>query len=85
MAFQRIDKKNPKIICDQELEGFSYKNSVGDKEVVRMSFTQGAVCLEYPNGHENNYILLNDIPKLVEALWAAYALAERRKLEKKEW
>lgn len=64
--FKKIDGSG-----EQELEGFSYINKHGDEEAV--SFEEDTVYLMYvANSDALSVIYLEDIPKLIKALQAAY-------------
>lgn len=83
MAFQRVDKKNLKVVNYEELEGFSYKDIDGNKATLELVDDAFLEIRDNIDGFSNSCFIVdtNDIPKLVKALWASYALAEDRKMQ----
>jgi hypothetical protein len=81
MAYQRVDKKHPKIVPDGDLEGFCYKLlEDGAKEYLLLDRNL-VIIWNSLFGDQEYPIRVEDIPNLVKALWAAYALAEKREME----
>lgn len=81
MAYQRVDKKKPKLVLEEDLEGFSYKSEISNEtECVILDMDCDLLNIYSVEGG-NFGVFTDDVPNLVKALWAAYALAEQRKMQ----
>ena len=82
MAFQRVDKENPKIVPKEKLEGFKWNCLADDtKEYLQLEYDDLAILWNSLYVDQTYPIRIEDIPNVVKALWAAYAESERRNLE----
>ena len=66
--FKRIDAKEG----DTAIEGFSYMNSDDQEERVSIVGEDNIVNLEYTYEQPMSSVYVDDIPKLIKALQAAY-------------
>lgn len=66
MVFKRVDVQE----AEEEIEGFSYNNASGREERVKI-FSNSEIVIYVPDYESVNFYI-NDIPKLILALQAAY-------------
>lgn len=87
MSYQRVDKKHPKIVPDNDLKGFCFKR-VDKVTKIYVEINDDAVFIKEPQSSKNEltecslvYLEKDDIPNMVKALWAAYAVIEKDQQE----